>query len=62
MPATFDAFFRKATATEQNPDGNPPYDYQRRLAGAPVVEGPAPSGSFPCQSRLISTGLGTTAA
>lgn len=32
MSATFDAFFKKATATEQNPAGNAPYDYQRCLA------------------------------
>jgi CRISPR-associated endonuclease/helicase Cas3 len=56
MPATFDAFFKKATATEQNRDGNAPYDYQRRLAGD--TEG------RPCSSQLISipTGLGKTAA
>jgi CRISPR-associated endonuclease/helicase Cas3 len=56
MPATFDAFFKKATATEQNRDGNAPYDYQRRLAGD--TEG------RPCDSQLISipTGLGKTAA
>ncbi|MFA6960864.1 MAG: CRISPR-associated endonuclease Cas3'' [Opitutaceae bacterium] len=55
MPATFDALFQAAT-------GNAPYAYQRRLAGA--VEGPAPSGPFPCASQLISipTGLGKTAA
>ena len=60
----FDAFFRAATATEVNPDGNTPYDYQRRLAGAASVEGPAPPGPFPCHSQLISipTGLGKTAA
>lgn len=43
MPATFDAFFHAATATEQNPDGNIPYDYQRRLAGGdagPIIDEP----------------------
>ncbi len=56
MPATFDEFFKAAT-------GNSPYDYQRRLAGAPM-EGTARSGPFPCRSQLISipTGLGKTAA
>lgn len=55
MPPTFDEFFHRAT-------GNAPYAYQRRLAGA--VEGPAPSGPFPCRSQLINipTGLGKTAA
>ena len=46
MPASdFDKFFTAAT-------GNPPYDYQGRLAGSP------------CESRLINipTGLGKTAA
>ena len=62
MPATFDEFFRTATATESNPAGNAPYDYQRRLARAPM-EGAAPS-AFPCRSQLISipTDLGKTAA
>lgn len=27
----FDAVFRAATATEADPEGNAPYDYQRRL-------------------------------
>ncbi len=56
MPTTFDAFFQTAT-------GNAPYAYQRRLAGS-TLEGPAPSGPFPCRSQLISipTGLGKTAA
>lgn len=51
----FEVFFKTAT-------GNAPYTYQCRLAGA--LEGPAPSGPFPCQSQLISipTGLGKTAA
>jgi hypothetical protein len=55
MPATFDAFFKKATATEQNRDGNAPYDYQRRLAGGDAGR--------PCDSQLISipTGLDKTA-
>lgn len=46
MPATFDDFFRAATATEQNPDGNTPYDYQRRLAGD--------TAGRPCESQFIS--------
>lgn len=56
MPATFDDFFQTATG------GQTPYAYQRRLAGA--LEGPAPSGPFPCASQLINipTGLGKTAA
>lgn len=64
MSATFDKFFRAATATQSNPEGNAPYDYQRRLAGAANSEGPAPGGTFPCKSQLISipTGLGKTAA
>ncbi len=33
MHSTFDAFFRAATATEPDPKGNAPYDYQARLAG-----------------------------
>ncbi len=55
MSSDFAVFFRAAT-------GNAPYAYQRRLAGA--LEGPAPSGPFPCESQLISipTGLGKTAA
>lgn len=55
MPPTFETFFRTATATEGNPDGNAPY-YQSRLAGDD--KGTA------CPSRLISipTGLGKTAA
>jgi hypothetical protein len=32
--------------------GNARYANQRRLAGA--VEGPAPSGPFPCHSQLIN--------
>ncbi|MEJ1973485.1 MAG: DEAD/DEAH box helicase [Lacunisphaera sp.] len=57
MSSLFDTFFHTAT-------GNVPYDYQRRLAGASLVEGQVPSGLFPCQSQLISipTGLGKTAA
>jgi CRISPR-associated endonuclease/helicase Cas3 len=57
MPLDFDTFFQTAT-------GHPPYDYQRRLAGASEPEGTAPSGPFPCESRLIDipTGLGKTAA
>lgn len=55
MPATFDAFFARATTP---PDESPrsPYNYQRRLAGGD--EG------HPCESQLISiaTGLGKTAA
>lgn len=49
MPSLFAAFFAAAT-------GNPPYDYQRRLAGDDV--------GHPCKSQLISipTGLGKTAA
>ena len=56
MPATFDDFFRQATATENNPDGNPPYDYQVRLAGGDAGRS--------CESQLISipTGLGKTVA
>ena len=55
MPANYDTFFQTAT-------GNAPYAYQRRLASA--LEGPAPSGPFPCASQPISipTGLGKTAA
>jgi len=55
MSPHFDAFFQKAT-------GNVPYAYQRRLAGA--LEGPAPSGPFPCRSQLINipTRLGKTTA
>lgn len=75
MPSTFETFFRKATATESNPDGNAPYNYQRSLAcGEP---GRTASGErtgrdeadwlasgHPCRSQLISvpTGLGKTAA
>ena len=44
MPATFDDFFRTATATENHPEGNAPYAYQRRLATGLSMEGPAPSG------------------
>ncbi len=53
----FASFFQAAT-------GHPPYDYQRRLAGASSIEGAAPSAPFPCESQLISipTGLGKTAA
>ncbi len=49
MPATYDDFFRTAT-------GNPPYAYQRRLAGD--------TPGRPCESQLINipTGLGKTAA
>ena len=57
MPAlSFEAFFQAATATESNPAGNKPYDYQSRLAGGD--DGTA------CASQLISipTGLGKTAA
>jgi CRISPR-associated endonuclease/helicase Cas3 len=56
MPATYDDFFRTATATEDNPEGNAPYDYQRRLAGGETGR--------TCESQLISipTGLGKTAA
>lgn len=72
---TFDAFFRQATATEQNPDGNAPYAYQRRLAcgersrtacGEPsgISDSASEMRGMPCTSRLISipTGLGKTAA
>ncbi|MEX2043898.1 MAG: DEAD/DEAH box helicase, partial [Opitutus sp.] len=56
MPASFETFFRRATATESHPDGHRPYDYQRRLAGD--------TDGRPCESQLISipTGLGKTAA
>lgn len=52
MPATFDELFKVATGI---PEG--PYAYQRRLAGA--LEGPAPSGPFPCRSQLINIPTGT---
>ncbi len=56
MPAPdFATFFKTAT------DGQTPYQYQRRLAGAP--EDASPTEPFPCQSQLINipTGLGKTA-
>ncbi len=54
---TFDAFFRRATATEKHPDGDAPYPYQRRLACGE-------RGQTACESQLINipTGLGKTAA
>jgi len=66
-PPTFDAFFRQATATEQNPAGNTPYAYQHRLAcGEQSCRAEAEwlTAGTPCQSQLISipTGLGKTAA
>lgn len=56
MSPTFEIFFRRATATKQNPQGNAPYDYQRRLAGGDAGRS--------CESQLIAipTGLGKTAA
>lgn len=64
---TYDAFFRQATATEQNPDGNTPYAYQRQLAcGEPsqISDTASARCGVPCTSRLINipTGLGKTAA
>ena len=55
MPS-FAAFFRAATASASNPDGNAPYDYQSRLAGG--------NAGRACASQLIAipTGLGKTAA
>ena len=64
MPPTFASFFQAATATEANPDGNAPYDYQCRLAcGEPSRIAGGDKGAT-CQSQLISipTGLGKTAA
>ncbi|MGH8017412.1 MAG: DEAD/DEAH box helicase [Opitutaceae bacterium] len=57
---TFDTFFRAATATATNPEGNTPYDYQRRLACGE----PGRTANGACESRLIDipTGLGKTAA
>ena len=51
MPATFDDFFRTAT------NGQTPYEYQRRLAGASQISNSASEmreSQFPCTSRLIS--------
>ncbi|HEY4302012.1 MAG TPA: CRISPR-associated endonuclease Cas3'' [Candidatus Didemnitutus sp.] len=67
MPVTFNSFFGNATATEANPDGNTPYDYQRRLACGERGARPEAdwlTGGTTCQSQLISipTGLGKTAA
>lgn len=64
---TFDAFFRRATATEQNPDGNAPYGYQCRLASGPHADPAKPetlATGTACVSQLINipTGLGKTAA
>lgn len=57
MPATFDAFFRTAT-------GNPPYDYQSRLACGEHGRTAGSDCGRACESQLISipTGLGKTAA
>lgn len=67
MPSPFATFFRAAT-------GNPPYDYQCRLAcgeptcpepvergriaGSALLEGRAPAPPFPCESQLISIPTG----
>ena len=49
---TFEQFFTTTTCDAAHPNGNEPYDYQRRLAEDSA-----------CQSRLIEspTGLGKTA-
>lgn len=67
MPHDFDTVFQSATATAENPQGNMPYHYQRRLAcGERGDRSDAEwlASGTECTSRLINipTGLGKTAA
>jgi len=69
---TFEQFFTTATRDAEHPNGNAPYDYQRRLAVDSSLEGCGPQhptssqspAPFPCRSQLIEfpTGLGKPAA